>query len=487
LKQLCLRVLLLVVAFSGSAAGQADPVLRAGDVVGLSLPGEEALTGDFQVDREGNVNLPEAGAVEIAGLTITEAQKKIRDRLSFAFRDLDRLQLRLREQRLPITVLGSVNQPGLLELPKTATVQVALGAAGGLAVGADLQQMQLRRGDRIIAFDYQRYLDTGDLTILPTLEPLDTLFVPAASNVLRIIGAVREPGSFGWSEDTSLLDLLARAGGPTERADLAHIQILTAQAGRANPASFDLATFLERGGDLNAIPPLSPGSTVIVPEFPPNSDWLRQPASRSIYLVGAIGEPGRYAFERNFGFLDILSAAGGPTKDADLENVRVTHHGANGPEVSKLNLHLFFETGDTSLLPEVQTGDIIYLPSRERSWLEESKESTVRVLGAVNAPGRYRFDDSMTILDLLAQAGGPTDDAYQEKIVVVNLSCCQDQARQFDLINFAKTGDFTELPVVRPGDTVYVPTSANSPWRIFMSGVVDIFQILSIVTIIGAL
>jgi hypothetical protein len=155
--------------------------------------------------------------------------------------------------------------------------------------------------------------------------------------------------------------------------------------------------------------------------------------------------------------------------------------------VSKLNLHLFFETGDKSLLPRVQPGDIVYLPGRDRSWLEVSKESTVRVLGAVNTPGRYRFDDSMTILDLLAEAGGPTNDAWQEKIVVVNLSCCQDQARVFNLVNFAKTGNFTELPVVRPGDTVYVPTTANSPWAIFMSGVTDIVQILSVLVIVGVL
>jgi protein involved in polysaccharide export with SLBB domain len=485
----CLQVLLLLllVLARSAAAGQTDPVLRAGDVIGLSVPGEEVLTKDFQVDREGKVNLPEVGAIEIAGLTVKEAERKLHDRLSFAFRDLERLQLRLREQRLPITVLGNVKQPGLLELPGTATVQVALGAAGGLDAGADLERMQLRRGDRVITFDYQKYLDLGDLTILPKLQPLDTLFVPAARNLLQIIGAVRAPGTYSWSEDGSLLDLIARAGGPSERADIWHIKILTPQGGKATSVSFDLATFLILGGDLDTIPALKPGSTVLVPELTPKAEWLRQPSDRSIYIMGAVGEPGRYGFQSGFTFLDILTAAGGPTKDADLEKVRVTRRASNGPEVTKLNFFLFLESGDTSLLPQVQPGDIIYVPNRDRNWLEQSKETTVRVLGAVNAPGRYSFDDNMTILDLLAEAGGPTNDAYQEKIVVVNLSCCKDQARVFNLVGFARSGDFTQLPVVRPGDTVYVPTTANAPWTIFMKSISDTLQILSLVVVAGAL
>ncbi len=62
----------------------------------------------------------------------------------------------------------------------------------------------------------------------------------------------------------------------------------------------------------------------------------------------------------------------------------------------------------------------------------------------------------MTILDLLAQAGGPNDNAYLEKISVVNMSCCQGQARTFDLIKFSKTANIHLLPVLRSGDMVFI-------------------------------
>jgi protein involved in polysaccharide export with SLBB domain len=89
----------------------------------------------------------------------------------------------------------------------------------------------------------------------------------------------------------------------------------------------------------------------------------------------------------------------------------------------------------------------------------------------------------MTILDLLAEAGGPTQDAYQEKIVVVNYAQGQDQARLFNLVQFARTGDFRTLPVLRTGDTVYIPNYSQSDWRIFENYLQDVVSIAAFIAI----
>jgi protein involved in polysaccharide export with SLBB domain len=203
--------------------------------------------------------------------------------------------------------------------------------------------------------------------------------------------------------------------------------------------------------------------------------------------MGSVGSPGRYAFEPQLSFLDIMSAAGGPTSAADLLNIRVAHRGEGRDRVSRVNLAAYFESGDDSLLPRVRPGDVIFVPDRNRNWLEQSPGSTVRVLGAVNRPGRYQFNDSMNLLDLLAEAGGPSRDAWQERIVVVNLSCCSDQASSFDLPAFARSGDFTRMPVVRAGDTVYVPSNTQSGWRVLFDALRDVLPIISIIALIGAL
>ena len=155
--------------------------------------------------------------------------------------------------------------------------------------------------------------------------------------------------------------------------------------------------------------------------------------------------------------------------------------------VTRLDLALYFETGDETLLPDVRTGDTIYVPEKSRSYLDRPKETTVRVLGAVNAPGRYPFDDTMSLLDLLAEAGGPAPQALIERITVVNLSCCANQARIFDLAEFSRTADFQSLPALRAGDTVYVPDKSQSAVAKAREGLRDIFQIVSLAALIGLL
>lgn len=300
---------------------------------------------------------------------------------------------------------------------------------------------------------------------------------------MRVLGAVRSPGRLEWSDEMSLIDLIAQVGGPNEHGDIRNVEII--QGDHGSQVRFDLKTFLEHGGSATTLPVIHPGYIITVPELPqsPNDSratWTQLSADRSIYVMGAVGHPGRYAFEEKLSFLDIISAADGPTSGADLFNIRVSHRGEGRDRVTKVNLAQYFETGDDRLLPHVKPGDVIFFPDRGRNWLEQSPGSTVRLLGAVNKPGRYEFNDGMTILDLLAEAGGPSSQAYQEKIVVVNLSCCANEARIFDLVKFAKTGDFTRLPVVRAGDTVYIPSTEQSDWAIFMENVKDAVSVLTI-------
>ena len=689
-------VLLLAPLSAALAQNGTAQRLNVGDVVQVLLPGEEAFANTFQIDREGRIDLPEAGPTELAGLTVREARDRVREALARHFRDLSRFNLVLRERKLLLTVFGYVKTPGPVELPANANVQQALAAAGGLSPGAQLDRLQLRRaGQEPVTFDYKRYLDTGDARILPQLRPLDEVFVPASpqtgsvempfdgrsaggdaddrqavrvfgevgssgsyawrqgmtvmdalmraggvsrfagteqvriitgneprlfnlkayldtgnaalnpevpagatvfvpaisesvrtgpsvmyimgevqragayevrqgtsffdvlanaggptrfsdtrnvriirgdgrqvelfdlggfisrgggrppevkpgdaifipekaqqeatswlrtppSRAVRVLGAVKSPGRMEWAEDMSLLDLIAQAGGTTERGDTANIIILSADQGGTSQR-FNLKRFVEEGGGLNSLPVIRAGFTITVPELPPiqpadpRSNWLNQRAERSIYVMGAVGAPGRYAFEAGLSFLDIVSAANGPTPGADIINIRISHRGEGRDRVTRVNLAAYFETGDDTLLPALRPGDVIFVPERNRNWLEVAPNNVVRVLGAVGKPGRYPLGDSMTILDLLAEAGGPTRDALESRILVVNLSCCGNEARSFDLPRFARSGDFAMLPLVRPGDTIYVPNLQQSDWRFFFDNMRDVVTAISILALL---
>ena len=131
----------------------------------------------------------------------------------------------------------------------------------------------------------------------------------------------------------------------------------------------------------------------------------------------------------------------------------------------------------------VKPGDVIFVPDRAQAFLDLPPGRTVRVLGAIGKPGRYEFSDDMTILDLLAEAGGPNGDALQDRILVVNLSSRETQAHLFDLVGFSKTGDIGRVPVVRAGDLVYVPNKNQDTWAQLSDGLSTIVNATSLLAI----
>lgn len=405
-----------------------------------------------------------------------------------------------------VYVMGEVFKPGAYEGNENVEFLDVLANAGGPTRFAETRQIRvIRQQGGVERFDLLAFTE-GMGETPPLLLAGDAIFVPektdlnekswtkvAPSRAVKVMGEVNRPGRYEWSDEMSLLDLLAHAGGPKPNADTAKIQlIIPTGEGLIQPHVFDLNDFVKGKLQPSDLPQVVAGTLVMVPELPDDpsdnkSQWVRQASEDSIYLFGQLGAPGRYRFEPDMHFLDILAAADGPTQDADLANVRVSHRNQPRSRVTHLDLALYFETGDESLLPNVLPGDTIFIPEKKRSWLSETKASTIRVLGAVNKPGRYRFNDDMTLLDLIAEAGGIKEEGYPQSIAVVNLSCCQQQARSFDLTEFAKTGDFSMLPLLRAGDTVYVPSESDTDWAKARRGLGDIFQAVTLGALLGFL
>jgi len=401
-----------------------------------------------------------------------------------------------------VYVMGEVAAPGAFEGKKSATFMDILANAGGPTRFAESRQIRVIKADgRVLRFDLAAYTEGLPNSNPPAIKAGDAIFVPektdmnekswlkiAPDRAVNVIGEVNRPGRIEWSDEMNFMGLLAHVGGPTLRADTTKIEIVTGR----KLVVFDLDEFIKNGAPRDQMPYIAAGSIVRVHDLPQDpsdnkSQWVRQSSDASIYIFGQVNAPGRYRFTKDMHFLDILSAADGPTGAADIHNIRVTHRDKSYAKVSELNLSLYFETGDESLLPNVTTGDTIYVPEKNKNWLDKPKEETVRVLGAINNPGRYVFNDNMTILDILAEAAGPTHNAYVEKITIVNMSCCQGQARTFDLVEFSKTANIYNLPVLRAGDTIYIPDRRDSFMERARVGLEDILRITTTIVLIGAL
>lgn len=395
-----------------------------------------------------------------------------------------------------VYIMGEVQKPGAYESADKISFLDILANAGGPTRFAETRQIKILtpQGDSIL-FDLQAYSDGFKQMSIPNVSPGDVIFVPEKTDInekswlkvspqraVKIMGAIHHPGRYEWSDEMDFTDLFAHAGGPTKGANVNDIKIIR----NGNLLQrFSLEKYANSDASTYPLPNIMAGDTIIVEELPHDpkdnkSQWVRQDAESSIYMLGQVGAPGRYAFDESLHFLDILAAADGPNDNADIRNIRITHRNGSQAKVSKLNLALYFETGDETLFPRVLPGDSIFIPEKSKDWLRQPKEQVVRIMGAIKQPGRYSFDDSMTLLDVLAEAGGPTSNALIENIVVINHSCCREQSRRFDLEKFIKRPDSANIPVLRAGDTVYIPDQGQDFTQRAKESLIDVLGILAL-------
>lgn len=398
-----------------------------------------------------------------------------------------------------VYVMGEVFRPGAYESKAEATFFDILANAGGPTRYARTREIRvISRDGKVSEFDLQAYTEGLASAPVPQVRPGDAIFVPekndmnqtswlkiAPKNAVHVMGAVTNPGRYEWSDEMSLLDLLAEASGPAKDADLTALNIK--RTGQ-KPFVFDLNGYL-KGTHRKNLPQLKGGDTLIIPRLPElpagnKAVWMRQTSEESVFVLGQVGVPGRYRFTGEQGFLDVLSAANGPSQQADLREVRIIHRSSRTVHITQLDLALYLETGDQSLIPQLNSGDIIFVPDQELTNYENQASKSVRIMGALNSPGYYRFNESMNLLDLMALAGGPTNAANLEDLHIIYQGCCDTRTVHFNLKDYMEDPSGTLLPVIRPGDSVYLPPIDHSTRSEFMGVVRDLVSVATLLLLI---
>ena len=145
-----------------------DYRLAPGDRLAIHIFDQEQLSGDFLsgdffVDGSGGILLPLAGTIQVAGLTISEAQQLIQERLADGIMVHPAVSVRLPEFR-PIFVSGFVKNPGRYPFTFGQTVKTAIATAGG--EGQTTEQLQsVVMSDFITADQSVRQLEMNRLSL----------------------------------------------------------------------------------------------------------------------------------------------------------------------------------------------------------------------------------------------------------------------------------------------------------------------------------
>jgi hypothetical protein len=96
-----------------------DYVLGVGDKVKITTFGEDDLSGDFQVTSTGSISMPLIGEVKAAGLTMSQLQSVITNKLSEGYMKNPHVSLEVLNYR-PFFIVGEVMKPGSYNYVKMA-------------------------------------------------------------------------------------------------------------------------------------------------------------------------------------------------------------------------------------------------------------------------------------------------------------------------------------------------------------------------------
>ncbi len=205
-----------------SVPGNQDYRLGPGDAIGVQVYQSPDLTVDARVSESGVISYPLVGSVQLGGLTISEAEKKIADALrTGGFVKVPQVNIVLRQVRgNQVAVLGQVSRPGRFPLETFNTrVSDMLAAAGGATpTGDDVLIITGQRDGK----PFRKVIDIPALFLNEKSEEDilvaagDTLYVNKAP-MFYIYGEAQRPGPYRIERGMTVMQALAQGGGPTAR------------------------------------------------------------------------------------------------------------------------------------------------------------------------------------------------------------------------------------------------------------------------------
>lgn len=395
-----------------------------------------------------------------------------------------------------VEIKGSVMHPGLYELgTEINTVYDLINAADGLLEDAFTARavMHRRKADRrleVLAVDIEGILE-GTVPDIE-LRKEDILFIPSMSDMrgeqtFKILGEVRFPGIYEFAENTALEDLVLQAGGLTDAASMAKVDVyrkiydpLAMHEQDTLTETFSFA--LKDGFVIDGTPGfvLAPYDEVHVRKSPVHADI------KSVTIDGAVNFAGDYAMRsNNYRLSDLVNEAGGLSEVAYPQGARLyrkmtEEERANRENIMKLTQIQIYEESlrseseynislaDSLMNLKLELGDVYPVAISLEAALENPSgsenislregdhlvvpqyTSTVKISGEVRYPITINYKKGEKLSYYIKHAGGYTDRAKKGDVYAIYMNGGVSEVSKFSSKD------------IKPGCEIVVPTKSNT-------------------------
>ncbi|MER3495748.1 MAG: hypothetical protein C4320_02350 [Armatimonadota bacterium] len=272
--------------------------LKPEDIIRVQVFGQNSITQDIPVGRDGNIAAPFVGTLRAEGKTTSELEADLYDLY------VKRLKLRnpvvsvtiTRFRELRASVGGFVQRPGQFAIRPGDSLVTLLNLGGGpVPDRADLRRATLRKANtnELIPIDLFALLIRGDISQNYEIEDGDELSIPEETrNRILVLGAVQRPGTYPYKEPMTVADAISLAGGEIPyRSRFSQTQILRQKNGDPNQflrIKSDFVAYVRKGdSSQNVI--LQPGDFVYIPQTNTPDFAQIQNITNSIFLFNTFG------------------------------------------------------------------------------------------------------------------------------------------------------------------------------------------------------
>ncbi len=470
-----------------------DYIIGPGDLLSVSLYGNENIESEQYVSRKGEVFIPKLGPVLLVGYTFDEASNILNKKVNQALIGTE-ISVTLKELRsINVYLLGEAYKPGQYTVSGLSSVTNALFVSGGVNQYGSLRNIQVKRNNKIIGtYDFYDFILKGNAKSDIRLLDGDVIFIPFIENRVRMGGAFKRPAIYEFKSGETIADSLKLAGGftylvpPNPSIEVSYIE------------KKDFTRKLEILEDASMY------SRPLMNEDSINVSGISGISSEIIKISGEVKRPGDYFIQRGETILDVIKRAGGYSDQSypegaiylrkevarmqklafersadELENtiIEIITKGTieNFNEftltpisalIRKLRsteplgrmvvnvdyLDLKTNAGNNFL---AQGGDSLFIPKRPNS---------ISIVGEVLNSSTITFQPTLRVEDYINYAGGLNSSADNARIFVI-----YPDGRS----ELTKRSLFKSSNVLIPGSTIVIPRDSR-PF--------DAFQITSIIT-----
>ncbi len=424
---------------------------------------------ELTVSTEGIVTIPDIGIAQVGGFTIEAVQSLLKEKMSIRYAGMRGnnpntfIQVTLAKIRtIKVNMVGEIGKPGTYNLPSYVNVFNALFAAGGPTTKGTFRAVQVYRNNRQVAeIDLYDYIVNGKISQNVRLEDNDVILVRPSSSKVEVEGEVRIPGFFEMKPKETFKELLKYAGGFSENAYKELVKIK--RKGITESQVYDItasqfANSIIYDGDLITVTP------------------IQDKISNRVIVTGSVMRPGGYEWSKGLRIKDLIQKAGGFKGDAFLKNILVyrTKYDLTQEVINvDLTKNDVSDTVNNILLNKEDAVSI-------KSIIDLREEYYVQISGEINNIGTYPLLDSMSLYDLILQAGGGKYAASGSYIEIARRSL-NDPSRIADIIpvnnkNSMLVFDSLKTMLLKPFDHVFIRSTPGyyAPYSVVVKGEVKL-------------